>query len=426
MVKASTVPKLYTAMLLLLVLPKKGISQNHSKLPVLAITSDIYYNIPFFTDNAAGKMGLRIGVEYPLEKGFMIKCAATNSSFNGDFKNNTTYSKFNNTYSQVIGSIGYNIFELFNQHIFNQMGLYLYAGGGYLFSDVTATRKSGSFKQFEQRFWVHSLGIEFRYDVTKNTSIIISNSGLFTQTNYLNGIDNDQSKSKTYKYEWYMSPSVGVAYRIISPKTYSALNNEPQIPTIVPIEEEKLENEVEGIANLYSIPKGQLAVDELATVEALLTRIASSQDAIEKILASSFAFDAMRHDSITKLLKSKNAADSSFYASILNNDTIKLRYDTIPNTRQTYLANLNNTLRYPILAGNKYNVVVATYSVYDIDKAIDFIQNNPDYNLYLISGNKNSTKVRVCTHSTDVYANALTKLNLVRGKLEERAWIYKK
>ncbi|MCU0441637.1 MAG: hypothetical protein MUE96_04490 [Bacteroidia bacterium] len=396
----------------------KGLAQKYTSTSAFAVNTDLQYSIPYFGGNGDPFLGLRIGTEYYLGSGFLAKAQVNSGSFRGNFvpAENYGFTTFSNTYTQFNGSLGFNVLQFTESHFLSNIGLYLHVGGGYLFSDITAVRLGSGSKSFNKRFWMNTLGTELRVDVSKKISVNAAVVGNFSQTKYLDGINTTPTN---HRYDWFLTPSVGITYRFIrqQPKpnyqTQYERENTDDFPTAPPVYNRASSGAAvtNGNGSNSAQPYSEKTLLDIA---AILNRMVAQQD------------------SVAGILKSQMKLDSVFYATYLYRDSMRLKLqDSLQDSSmlplKAYFANANNEVtRFPILAGNTYNVVVATYSVYDIDKAIQFIKDHPEYNLYLISGNKNSTKVRVCNYSSDVFGNALKNLQLVRGELEQTAWIYKK
>jgi hypothetical protein len=337
-----------------------------------------YYPLTYFTLNTVPTSFASLGLEYDLSKYFVAQFDYNFGYLISDNdKVTSTHIKdirsFTNDFKLTTLKIGLNLEEFFGGR--KRFNFKFLAGGGQWDCRVNAISYGNEFKGFNKQFFVVSAAAELAYKLNKYWKVTVSAEYINSQTYYM---DNQVSEH----YDQLALVGVGVKYSIHKREFICTIN----LP-------ELNENYIES--NVQS--------NETAVIPNTTNNLENN---------SNHKINAIIHqlDSIKILLNGTKRTDEVYNQS-----------DSLLHTPDTLLVD-----RLPIKAGEKYNVIVGTFSVYEVQKGVRMVKESKD-ELFLLSGRKNTTMVRVAILSTSSFKEAQRIMEFCRNRIGYKdAWIYQK
>lgn len=342
----------------------------------------VLYPTTLFTLNTVPTTSASIGLEYDLSRLFFMQLDYNSGYFKSEKaqrvnNNDLKYVKsFTNDYDYTRLKLAFKLNELFSENA--RFKYSIMAGSGYYSCVVNSINNANELRGFDKKFFTISGGAELSYLLNHYWSLTFNAEYTFSQTYYL---DNQLSDV----HDNFIYTGIGLKYTIH--KQSGKAIHQSSVETDA---DASRESNSGHIREQYSTLSNGIVYTGLdVKVDSIIYKVDSVLFLLDKAMDVGGTFD-----------------DSS------NVGTGFMKKRTVQ--------------RLPIVGGSKYNVVVGTFSVYDVNRGVSMVQRSSD-DLYLLSGRKSSTKIRVAIFSTNSYKDALTYLSFCRNKIGYKdAWIYKK
>lgn len=352
----------------------KAQAQNLHEASRFNVNVKLLYPFTFFSLQTVPTVTQLIGIEYGLSP-YVVAQLDYNPGyvkservlgFSDDLKQ---IRSFTNDYNFTRLRIGLNIDQFFNAS--SRFKVKVTAGSGHLRSRVNSYNFANEFRTFEKDFFTLTSSLELAYLINHYWMLSLSGEYVNAQTHYM---DNQVSKN----YDAMVFAGLGVKYTIhTKQQSAPALAQIPVVPA--------------ASEDLYAERVNQ-SVSGLGYDPMVNSKLDSIRQKVDTV--------ALR---VNEIMTASGLSIDRF----MTGDTIAVK-------------------RLPIITGKKYNIIVASFSVYELDKGVRMVLKSDD-KLFLISGRKNTTKVRVAIFSSNSFKEASKIRDFCRNSIGYKdAWIYKK